>query len=94
MDVVIDEIKPIHPGKFLHKDIQASHISVRAFARSIYVDQNIIIDIIAGRRSIDRTMAIQFGHAFGSTARYWLNLQDIYDKKMALRNEATKSFDS
>lgn len=36
-----------------------------------------------GDRSISALMALRLGQAFGTTAQYWLNLQAIYDLKVA-----------
>jgi addiction module HigA family antidote len=36
-----------------------------------------------GNRAVSAQMAIRLGQAFGTTPRYWLNLQAIYDLKRA-----------
>ena len=44
---------------------------------------NAVTGIMNGERSVSAQMAIRLGQAFGTTPRYWLNLQSIYDLKQA-----------
>jgi addiction module HigA family antidote len=86
----IDRLSPIHPGEFLQDDLEELGLSARAFAAHIGVPHNAISAILNGKRSVTAAMAIRLGQAFGTTPNYWLNLQAIYDLKMAastLRSE-------
>ena len=58
-------------------------MSARKFARHIGVPHNAVTGIMNGERSISAPMAIRLGQAFGTTPRYWLNLQMIHDLKRA-----------
>ncbi|MSP00575.1 MAG: addiction module antidote protein, HigA family [Acetobacteraceae bacterium] len=79
----IDNLPPIHPGQFLRDELEALGISARKFAAHIRVPHNAVTGIMNGERSISAQMAIRLGQAFGTTPRYWLNLQTIYDLKRA-----------
>ena len=78
-----DNLPPIHPGLFLRDELEALGMSARAFAAHIGVPHNAVTGIMNGQRSISAQMAIRLGRAFGTTPRYWLNLQVIHDLKQA-----------
>ena len=79
----IDNLPPIHPGQFLRDELDALAMSARKFAAHIGVPHNAVTSIMNGARSITAPMAIRLGQAFGTTPRYWLNLQMIHDLKRA-----------
>ncbi len=80
----IDNLPPVHPGEFLGDELKALGTSARDFARHIGLSHhNNITDIIRGKRGISATMALRLGRAFGTTPEYWLNLQSIYELKLA-----------
>lgn len=79
----IDHLPPIHPGSFLRDELDALGVSARRFAAHIHVPHNALTGIMNGDRSVSAQMAIRLGRAFGTTPRYWLNLQAIYDLKRA-----------
>jgi antitoxin HigA-1 len=79
----IDNLPPIHPGVFLRDELDALELSARKFAEHIHVPHNAVTGIMNGDRSITARMAIRLGLAFGTTPQYWLNLQAIYDLKLA-----------
>ncbi|PPQ38326.1 HigA family addiction module antitoxin [Rhodopila globiformis] len=79
----IDNLPPVHPGRFLRDELDALDLSARAFARRLHVPHNAITGIMNGDRAISALMAIRLGRAFGTTPQYWLNLQTIYDLKKA-----------
>lgn len=83
MTNIIDGMRPIHPGRFLRDELEALDLSARKFADHIHVPHNAITEIMNEDRSVSAKMAIKLGKAFGTTAQYWLNLQDIYDLKVA-----------
>jgi addiction module HigA family antidote len=83
MTYPVDHLPPIHPGVFLHDELEALGISARKFAQHIGVPHNAVTGIMNGQRAITAQMAIRLGQAFGTTPQYWLNLQTIYDLKRA-----------
>ena len=80
MDLV-DNLPPVHPGRFLRDELESLDLSAREFAEHIHVPQEVVAGIMNEERSITAQMAIRLGQAFGTTAQYWLNLQTIYDLK-------------
>src|SRR5271168_438868 len=83
MTIPIDNLPPIHPGRFLRDELEALDLSARKFAAHIRVPHYAVSRIMNGERSISAQMAIRLGQAFGTTPQYWLNLQAIYDLKRA-----------
>jgi antitoxin HigA-1 len=78
-----DNLPPIHPGIFLHDELEVLDMSARKFAQHIGVPHNAVTGIMNGQRAITAQMAIRLGQAFGTTPQYWLNLQTIYELKRA-----------
>lgn len=83
MAYATDNLPPIHPGSFLRDELEALGISARRFAEHIHVPPNAVTAILNGDRGITAQMAIRLGQAFRTSPQYWLNLQMIYDLKVA-----------
>jgi addiction module HigA family antidote len=45
------------------------------FAKALGVDRSTISEIINGKRAVTPEMAVRLGHALGTSAAYWMNLQ-------------------
>jgi addiction module HigA family antidote len=73
----------IHPGEHLQQELEALAMSAAAFARKIDVPANRITQIMKGERDITADTAIRLGHFFGTSAQFWMNLQTIYDLRLA-----------
>ncbi len=73
----------IHPGEHLQQELEALSMSAAAFARKIDVPANRITQILKGDRDITADTAIRLGHFFGTSAQFWMNLQSIYDLRLA-----------
>ena len=78
-----ENLDAVHPGNILKDELDFLGLSARKFADHIHVPHNAISAIINEDRSISAQMAIRLGLAFGTTAEYWLGLQDMYDLKRA-----------
>ncbi len=76
---------PIHPGEHLAEALTDLGLSAAAFARQIAVPVNRVTGILNGKRAITADTALRLGHWFGSCADYWLNLQKIYELRLAER---------
>src|SRR5882672_5011065 len=73
----------IHPGEHLAEQLEAMGISAAELGRRLDVPPNRITAIINGQRSITGDTALRLGHFFGSSPQFWLNLQSIYDVRIA-----------
>jgi addiction module HigA family antidote len=73
----------IHPGEFLSEILEELGISQAAFARMIGVSPMRVSHVIKGSRPVTAELALLFGRAFRQSPEYWLNLQGVYDLKIA-----------
>ncbi len=78
-----NNMRPIHPGEILRKELTEIGISANAFAAAIRVPANRVTGILNGNRSITADTALRLAKYFGTTAEFWLNLQSTYDLKIA-----------
>jgi antitoxin HigA-1 len=74
---------PIHPGEHLAEELKELSISAAELSRQIEVPVNRITGIINGQRGITADTALRLGHWFGTTPEFWLNLQTIYELRLA-----------
>lgn len=75
-----ETIPPIHPGEILLEDfLRPMGISQSRLARSISVPPRRIHEVIHGRRGISADTALRLSRYFGTSERFWLNLQTRYD---------------
>ena len=73
----------IHPGEHLAEELQALNMSAAELARQLDVPTNRITAIINGQRSITGDTALRLAHFFSTSAEFWLNLQTLYDLRIA-----------
>jgi len=76
-------IAAIHPGEHLTVELEELGISASELARQLDVPPNRITAILKGQRSITGDTALRLGHYFGTSAQFWLNLQSLYDLRIA-----------
>jgi addiction module HigA family antidote len=74
---------PMHPGEHLQEELEVLIMSAAELARKIEVPANRISDILRGKRHVSADTAMRLGHFFGTSAQFWLNLQAIYDLRIA-----------
>lgn len=78
---------PIHPGEHLGEELRELGISSAALARDIEVPVNRITAILNGQRGITADTALRLGHWFGTSAVFWMNLQQLYELRLAEKND-------
>ena len=71
---------PIHPGEILLEEyLEPLGISQYRLAKEISVPPRRINEIVHGKRSISADTALRLARYFGTSERFWLNLQTHYD---------------
>jgi antitoxin HigA-1 len=75
----------IHPGEHLAEELREIGISAAELARQIDVPVNRVTGIINGQRSVTADTALRLGHWFGTSPEFWLNLQSLYELRLAWR---------
>jgi len=73
----------IHPGEQLAEELKVLHMSAAELARQLRVPTNRITGILNGQRAITGDTALRLGHFFGTSPEFWLNLQSLYDLRLA-----------
>jgi len=73
----------IHPGEHLAEELKELGISAAELARKLDVPTNRITSILNGQRAITGDTALRLAHFFGTSAAFWLNLQSLYELRMA-----------
>jgi len=74
------KIQPIHPGEVLIEEfLGPMGISQYRLAKDISVPPRRINEIVHGKRSITADTALRLSRFFGTTERFWMNLQARYD---------------
>ena len=73
-------IAPIHPGEILMEEfLEPLEVSQNRLAVAIGVPPRRINEIVHGKRRITADTALRLARYFGTTDRFWLNLQTRYD---------------
>ena len=75
----------IHPGEHLAEELKTLGMSAAELARKIRVPTNRVTQILNGERSITGDTALRLAHYFGTSPEFWLNLQSIYEVRLAQR---------
>lgn len=71
---------PIHPGEVLLEEyLKPLDVTQHRLAVAIGVPPRRINEIVHGKRRISTDTALRLARYFGTSERFWLNLQDRYD---------------
>ena len=71
---------PIHPGEVLLEEfLKPMEISQYRLAKDISVPPRRINEIVHGKRAISADTALRLSQYFGTSERFWMNLQTRYD---------------
>jgi len=74
------KLKNIHPGEILQEEFLIPlEISAYKLCKDIGIPQTRISTILKGTRRITADTALRLSIYFGTTAKFWLGLQDDYD---------------
>lgn len=84
-------MRPVHPGEVLREDYLAPlSMSANALAKRLHIPASRINDIVLERRGITADTALRLAHFFGGDAQSWLNLQTMYDLRVAELEKAAR----
>jgi addiction module HigA family antidote len=73
-------IKPSHPGEIIKED----------YLLPLGIGTARLNEIVLGKRGITADTALRLARCFGTSAEFWLNLQSLYDLRMAARKAGGK----
>jgi addiction module HigA family antidote len=73
-------MSPIHPGEVLFTEfLEPLGVTQHRLAVAIAVPPRRINEIVHGKRGISADTALRLARHFGTSDRFWLNLQSRYD---------------
>ncbi len=74
------QLKNIHPGEILKEEfLEPMGISAYRLSKETFIPQTRISQILKGQRRITADTALRLSKFFGTSAKFWLGLQDDYD---------------
>jgi antitoxin HigA-1 len=74
------KLPPIHPGEILDAEfLSPLGVSQYRLAQDVSVSPRRINEIVHGTRAITADTALRLARYFGTSDRFWLNLQARYD---------------
>lgn len=75
-----NKMEPIHPGEILAEEFLGPlAITQYRLAKEISVPARRINEIVQGKRGISADTALRLSRYFGTSERFWVNLQAHYD---------------
>jgi addiction module HigA family antidote len=73
-------LEPIHPGEILLEEfLKPLGLSQYRLAKGISVPPRRINEIVHGKRAVTADTALRLSRFFGTSDRFWLNLQTRFD---------------
>ena len=73
-------LPPVHPGEVLNQDFLGPlGLTQYRLAKGLSVPPRRINEIVHGKRAITADTALRLARFFGTSERFWLNLQTGYD---------------
>ena len=74
------KLAPVHPGEILLEEfLDPMGISQYRLAKDISVPPRRINEIVHGARAVTADTALRLSRYFGTSERFWINLQAHYD---------------
>jgi addiction module HigA family antidote len=84
VNLMKNAMRPVHPGEVLRCEfLEPLGMSCNSLATAIGVPANRITQIVAGKRDVTADTALRLARVFGTTAEFWLNLQQAHDLREA-----------
>src|SRR5437667_11975322 len=77
-------IRPPHPGETIKEDyLLPLGMSVNQLAKALGIGAARMNEIVRGERGITADTALRLARYFGTSPEFWLNLQALYDLRLA-----------
>lgn len=77
-------MRPVHPGEVLRDEYpRVLGLSANAVAKALKIPASRINEVIRERRGMTADTALRLARYFGGDAQSWLNLQALYDLRVA-----------
>lgn len=90
----MEKLKNIHPGEILKEEfLEPLEITAYRLSKETFIPQTRISEILKGKRRITADTALRLAKFFGTSAKFWLGLQDDYDLEEE-ENSKSSEFES
>jgi addiction module HigA family antidote len=77
-------LPPIHPGEILREEfLTPLRMSAHQLALALRVPATRLNDVVNEKRGITADTALRLSRYFGTTSRFWMNMQTSYELEMA-----------
>lgn len=87
----MSKLRNIHPGEILEEEfLKPLEISAYRLSKETFIPQTRISEIIKGKRRITADTAVRFSRFFGTSAKFWLGLQDDFDVEELQRSKGNE----
>ncbi len=83
-------LPPIHPGEHLALELDELRMSATELARHLGVPPNRVTQILNRRRAVTADTALRLAHFFDMTPQFWLNLQNLYELRLAEQSQGER----
>jgi addiction module HigA family antidote len=79
-----DRLPPIHPGEILREEFLVPlGMPAHQLAMALRVPATRINDIVSEKRGITADTALRLSRYFGTTSRFWMNMQASWELEVA-----------
>ena len=76
----MSRLKNVHPGEILKEEfLDPMGITAYRFSKSVGIPQTRTSQIIKGNRRVTADTALRLSKYFGTSAKFWMGLQDDFD---------------
>ena len=90
----MEKLKNIHPGEILKEEfLEPLEITAYRLSKETFIPQTRVSEILKGNRRITADTALRLAKFFGTSAKFWLGLQDDYDLEEE-ENSKSSEFES
>lgn len=87
----MEKLPNIHPGEILKEEfLKPMDLTAYRLAKETFIPQTRISEIVKGKRSITADTALRLSKYFGTSAKFWLGLQDDYDLEAEQKNKKSE----
>ena len=72
-----------HPGEHIAAELKVLDVNAASFARQLQLPENRITGILNRRQAVTADVVLRLADYFGTSAKFWMNLQRLHDPRIA-----------
>ena len=76
-------MRPVHPGEILRDELDEIGLSADALSKELNLPPGSVTKILDGQRDVCADTALRLARYFGTTPRFWMNLQIAWELRQA-----------